>query len=202
MLRASQRFPQKGERIMQLNISSYTGLTSPLDLVQRILTAKAFVDIPPEDAAAEGDIILGGMTDEEKAIFTARRQTVFQLRELALNGIRTSGELSDAESKVMINEGETLDKWAEIINELLWTTIRTRFSEQLLENGRGEIALRPGFQVALPPADPDDGATESLMKAIGLLVGDGHEHNCDTCEKYDTCPLPFKQPRTQAPKVN
>lgn len=49
---------------MQIDIGGYTAVTSPLDLVGRILADKKFIE--PDDGVDEGEVVIGEMSDEEK----------------------------------------------------------------------------------------------------------------------------------------
>lgn len=180
---------------MQLSIGGFEGLTSPLDLVQRILAAKVFTEAPSNDVA-EGEIVLGGMTDEEKAIYIANKNAIDYLGALVprLREIEQRGGIESPDGRVILSQCGQTEKWIEVLKDLLWTTIATRFIEQLLVAESDDIGLRVGFQVVIMKKTV---APVDLFEALSELLGEAH--NCANCSDYETCDLPVKKPRSEAP---
>ena len=191
---------------MQFTIAGFEDLTSPFDLVQRILAAKAFADAPSKDVA-EGDSVLGVMTDEEKAIFSANKYTIDHLGELVLRlrEITQRGESTSPDGPSILSLCEQTEKWIEVLRNLLWTTIATRFAEQLQAAESDNIGIRSGFQVVLK--EEDEVNVGALFNDLNAMLGGAdisvgiEEHHCTECQHYDGCSLPFKISR-EAPATN
>lgn len=185
---------------MQFTIAGFEDLTSPFDLVQRILVSRDFLE-PEKGDLGNAVIVLGDMTDEEKAIVTARRHTAAQLRQVALRGIMIADDMAKVEAEVdgLITEAELLNKWAAVINDLLWATLKTRFSERLAKLENYEIGVTNDHRII---ARPEEDSAESLIAVLSQVFDS--EHLCEECPnaKYNACALPFKKPRTEAPATN
>lgn len=63
------------------------------------------------------------------------------------------------------------------------------------------IAMTGGLEIPLLESMPK-GDIERMMKMFGPTLGKEakHEHDCEHCDIYDECPLPFKKPRSSDPE--
>lgn len=149
--------------VMQLNIGDHI-VSTPIQLVIILLGAKQFVD-PPEEVVAEGESVIGEATDEERAIFSARRMVGDTTRSLVAT---LEGESLDDLPKETVLRLETLKSWGEILNKMLWLALDLRLYEQraLLEGNPVNTGIRAGWQVTAFEPTPDP-----IQNLLGMLFG-------------------------------
>lgn len=134
---------------MQLNVAGFTDVVSPLDLVQRIVATGNFVAAPTEEPGP-GEVQIGELTIEEKAILSARRYGSMMAMKSARSVSDELLQKGDSESP-----GDEMDRfelfvdWMETLNQLLWTTLKTRFLEQLITAKSKDIGIRSNFRVVV-----------------------------------------------------
>lgn len=177
---------------MLLEIGKYK-VDSIFGLVQAILQSGEFFPAP-EEAVAEGETIVGVLSDEDKAVYTARGLAADAFNEIVL-AAQMSNEPMEKAAAVALNQ------WHEALDGLFWGTVNTKHAEHMIAFGPGSIGIRAGYQVVLSP--PEESPIEALVRALFGRAGmDGEGHNCDGCPDFDTCDLPFKKERKEQSTVN
>lgn len=177
---------------MLLEIGNYK-VDSIFGLVQAILQSREFFPAPDE-AVAEGETIVGALSDEDKAVYTARNLVADAYNKVVF-AAKMSNEVMEKAAAV------SLSQWNEVLNDLFWGAVNVKYAERMIAFGPGSIGIRAGYQVVLSP--PDKSSIEVLLDALlGGAGMDGEGHNCDGCPDFDTCDLPFKKERKEQPTVN
>jgi hypothetical protein len=172
---------------MLLTIGTFTEVASPvqfLDLISRVM----LVYPAPEEPVAEKELLAGELNDLEKTIWTARsltRDEFNRLAEIANNGGKKDG--------LFYQRLSLLKSWHEVMDQLFWTTIRTRFGAQLADPKYENIGIRTGHQVVLVERVPFD-AMQFFSDTLTTVLTAQSGHNCASCAEYDQCDLPIKKP--------
>jgi hypothetical protein len=116
-----------------------------LDLVNQIFLKGEFT-CPVTDELKEGEIVIGELSDYEKAIIIASGQVIKRHND-AVDKEET-GEECDSVQKY-------LDKAAsQVYESLLWASIHNRLGKVAVENDR--IGLRKDWKIAAAPEEEGD----------------------------------------------
>jgi len=108
---------------MKLNIGTYA-VNSLFALVGMILAEKKF-STSPEEALAEGELVVGIMNDEEKAIYTAKTM-VADTHNVLVDEIRASDDPPSPETVLRV---KILKKWHESLEMQFWSSLDLKHYE-------------------------------------------------------------------------
>lgn len=116
---------------------------------------------PPDDPIGEKEIVIGELTDTEKAIWSATSSLADKAKVIAdsnnqmVDEAFSKGEKVD-ELQVFINKAEVEATVAicKGLSNLLWYTVKKRLGSATMKGGG--IAVKSGYQIVSLPSDMND----------------------------------------------
>ncbi len=131
---------------MQLNIGGHL-VSNPIQLVAMLLDQGRF-SAPLDEAPADGEeVVVGILSDEEKALYTA-----MEMISVARDALGVEMWASDdSPSPEMVLQIETLNKWHESLDVQFWSSLDLKYYERRAELGDSfeNTGIRAGWLVVV-----------------------------------------------------